>query len=212
MKRLDRTAVPAPPCLSKYVAGRDNWSQVSPEHKEQIRAYLKALQGERCAYCEADISLSGSHVEHFCPKGHPKYRHLTFEWSNLYWSCDEKDSCGHHKDHGAGPYSPEDLIQPCVHDPDRYLRFRSDGTVAPRRGLSADDERRARETLRVFNLAGCARLRNMRRAVAAGYVTEADDLSLFAPEERRELARETLEKTAGLPFSTLIRHIFEDVS
>lgn len=42
--------------------------------------------------------------------------------------CDQADSCGHYKDSGAGAYNANDIIEPCVDDPDRFFRFRSDGT------------------------------------------------------------------------------------
>lgn len=209
MKKLDRDAVPAPPCLAEYDHRRKTWDDVTPEHKKEIRSHLEALQGKRCAYCETDLSAVPSHIEHFRRKS--RHSPLTFEWKNLYWSCDEKDSCGHFKDHGAGKYDPADLVEPCVHDPDRYLRFRSDGSVVLPRNIDPGDRRRAEETLRVFHLQGSVRLRNMRRAVAAGYVSEVDDLATFAPEDRRAYVEETLASIAGLPFSTLIRHLFEDV-
>jgi hypothetical protein len=50
----------------------------------------------------------GQHIEHFrSQSAHPA---LTFEWSNLYWSCSQTDSGGHFKDNGAGPYNVADLI------------------------------------------------------------------------------------------------------
>ena len=152
MRRLDRTICPAPACLEAYHHDTHSWSDVRPEHKAEIRAHLERMQGRRCAYCEGDIDVLGQHVEHFRRKGDPANRCLTFDWGNLFWSCDQSDSCGHFKDHGAGAYNVADLINPCSDEPDGFFIFRSDGTISVRRGLSADDERRARETLRVFSL------------------------------------------------------------
>jgi len=100
MRRLDRAAVPSPPCLANYLPGRDKWDDVNNEDRIQIRVRLEQMQGRRCAYCEGALDALGQHIEHFRRKHH--FQALTFEWSNLYWSCDQKDSCGHYKDHGAG--------------------------------------------------------------------------------------------------------------
>lgn len=152
MRKLDRTTCSAPPCLERYDYGVHTWEDVRPEHKGEIKAHLETMQGRCCAYCEGDIDELGEHIEHFRRKGDPSNRCLTFDWDNLFWSCDRTDSCGHFKDRGAGRYNVADLINPCCDDPDHFFVFRSDGTISIRRGLSADDARRARETLRVFHL------------------------------------------------------------
>jgi hypothetical protein len=77
MRKLDRAAVPAPPCLTKYKHGRDTWEKVDGKtDRPEIRAHLGRMQGQRCAYCEGDTEALG-HIEHFRTRsGHPK---LTFE-------------------------------------------------------------------------------------------------------------------------------------
>jgi len=208
MRKLDRTACPAPACLAVYNANVDNWNHVSGQHKAEIRVQLEAIQGKRCAYCEGDLNVLGQHIEHFRRK--KKHPHLTFEWINLYWSCDQTDSCGHFKDHGAGQYDVADLIDPCTDDPDDFFIFRSDGTINVRRGLSAHDEHRARETLRVFSLdADWGRLRAMRKAAVSGYVSDADEafnagLSL---DDIHEYFADVLQYAKDLPFYTAIRHV-----
>lgn len=212
MRKLDRSAVPAPPCLAKYHPGTHKWDDVDGDtDKPQIRAHLERMQGRRCAYCEGDLDMLGQHIEHFRRKG--RFPQLTFAWSNLYWSCDQADSCGHHKDHGAGPYDPNGLIEPCVEDPDRFFRFRSDGTIAIRyERLEEADKKRAEETLRVFNLQpDFGRLRNMRKSAAATYLGLLDELAALTVEERREYVRLELQQAAAAPFSTVVRHMLEDV-
>jgi uncharacterized protein (TIGR02646 family) len=170
---------------------------------------LELWQGRRCAYCEGPLDVLGQHIEHFRRKHH--FQHLTFSWTNLYWSCDQSDSCGHYKDHGAGPYNPNDLIEPGIDDPDRFFRFRSDGTIQSRPGLSPLDQHRAHETLRVFNLhSAYGRLRNMRKRAAATYLGLLEDLDALTVEERQEYVRLEIHASAGEPFCTVIRHLFED--
>ena len=211
MRKLDRTNIPAPNCLAQYNHGQQTWADVGPAEKQSIRLHLEQMQGKRCAYCEGSLDALGNHVEHFRPKGqHP---HLTFDWGNLYWSCDRHDSCGHHKDNGAGAYNVDDLIDPCCEEPERYFRFRSDGTISVRSGLSPYDERRARETIRVFSLdAEWGRLRRMRKEAVIGYVISANEAldAGYTPDEIKDLFADELEATASLPFSTAIRHVLTE--
>jgi len=213
MRKLDRATATAPACLALYTQGRDKWDNVTGPHKQQIRVSLEQMQGKRCAYCEGPLDSLGQHIEHFRRKRH--FVALTFAWSNLYWSCDQTDSCGHYKDkpnNGPGAYNPNDLLDPCVDDPSQFLRFRSNGTVDVRPGLSAVDTHRARETLRVFNLqADFGRLRNMRKQVASMYLATVDELATWSANDRRDYARQEIQATASEPFSTVVRHMFGDV-
>ena len=205
MRRLNRGDVDVPACLVEFRHGEHTWDDVRA-HKAEIHACLEQMQGRRCAYCEGPLDTLGQHVEHFRRKFH--FPLLTFVWTNLYWSCDQKDSCGHFKDHGAGAYDVNDLIDPCSDDPDHFFRFRLDGTISVRQGLSASDKRKADETLRVLNLhPKWGRLRNMRKAALSNYVYLVDEASGFAPAELQELFRDELNAARHLPFSTAIRHV-----
>lgn len=208
VRKLNRLACPAPACLKDYHPGAQTWQDLSTDHRAEIRAQLQLMQGERCAYCEGDIGVLGQHIEHFYPKA--AYPARTFDWTNLYWSCDRTDSCGHFKDGRGAPYNVAHLIEPCVNDPDDFFIFRADGTISVRPGLSAQDENRARETLRVFALdANRGRLRAMRKAAVSGYVQLADEAfsAGFSAGEIRILLAEELQVTTNLPFSTAIRHV-----
>lgn len=214
MRKLDRAAVPAPPCLATYRHGAQTWNDLASEDKEHIRGALAQLQGRRCAYCEGPLDELGHHIEHFRRKSlHPM---LTFAWANLYWSCDRTDCCGHYKDAGAGPYLPGDLLDPCNDDPDLFFHFRSNGTISVREGLKPVSRHRALETLRVFNLdADQGHLRAMRRRAVETYqAVEPGILEMLCESseaERRAWIAEEIDRTAGEPFSTVIRHLFEDL-
>lgn len=214
MRSLDRTAVAAPPCLGQYRHGTHTWGDVGPPDKQQIRAHLEQLQGRMCAYCEGPLDSLGQHIEHFRRKHH--FPRLTFDWVNLFWSCDRDDSCGRFKDHDAGAYDSDDIIDPCLDSPDRFFRFRSDGAIDVRVDLSLRDEHRARETLRVFNLdPNNGRLRAMRRRALEAYQGLEPDilqaLEDFSPAERGAFLAEEVARTCGEPFSSVIRHFFEDI-
>jgi uncharacterized protein (TIGR02646 family) len=206
MRRLDRASVGEPACLANYQYGQHNWDDVEPGHRSQIRTQLELMQGRRCAYCEGSLDALGQHIEHF--RRRHDFQHLTFAWSNLYWSCYQEDSCGRYKDHDAGAFNANDLIDPCIDDPDMFFRFRADGTISVRQGLQAAQQHRADETLRVFNLhAEWGRLRNMRKAVLAGYVAMVDGCEDFSVNDLNELFAEELTRAMTQPFFTAIRHV-----
>lgn len=211
MRQLDRAAVQAPACLANYNHGAQTWDDVSPADKAGVRASLEVMQGRRCAYCEGGIDELGQHIEHFRRKH--DYPALTFDWSNLFWSCNQTDSCGHFKDSGAGCYDPAELVNPCIDDPDRFFLFRADGTISVRPGLTEQEQHRARETLRVFSLdADWGRLRAMRKAVASGYVISATEAfeAGFLPDEIRAYFAQELQAVRDLPFYTAIRHVLTE--
>lgn len=211
MRQLDRAAVQAPACLANYNHGAQTWDDVSPADKSGIRASLEVMQGRRCAYCEGGIDELGQHIEHFRRKR--DYPALTFDWSNLFWSCDQTDSCGHFKDRGTGAYNPDDLVDPCGDDPDEYFLFRSDGTISVREGLPPNREHSAVETLRVFSLnPQWGRLRNMRQAAVAGYIRDADEAASagLTPDEIRAYFADCLEYVKEFPFYTAIRHVLTE--
>jgi uncharacterized protein (TIGR02646 family) len=206
MRKLDRNGVTAPECLVNYQYTAQNWDDITALDRAEIRRHLEQMQGRRCAYCEGPLDALGQHIEHFRRKR--RFPQLTFAWANLYWSCDQTDSCGHYKDHGAGAYNVDDLIEPCADNPDQFFRFRTDGTISVRSGLDPAQQRRAEETLRVFNLnPKWGRLRNMRKAALSTYVSLVDGVIEFSVGELQEFFSRELSEAAAQPFFTAIRHV-----
>ncbi len=211
MHKLTRPIPPA--CLSRYDYRTHKWGEVNEADKGEIWLKLDEMQGKRCAYCEAAIVTtkvgSTSHIEHFEQRS--RARPKTYLWSNLFGSCNRKDSCGKHKDEQT--YTPADLIKPDIEDPEALLVFIPDGTVHPKVGLSPADKQRAQETIRIFNLNGS--LAEIRKRELIGYIQTAEslvELSEMAAEfedgletYQTELANE-LAAIQGLPFETAIRH------
>lgn len=217
MRRLDRSRVTPPACLGAFRHGPDTWDNPAVVPcKTEVRARLEEMQGRRCAYCEGDLDALGQHIEHFHRKH--LYPERTFDWTNLFWSCDRTDSCGHFKDHGAGPYDVADLVNPCADDPDQFLRFRSDGRVEPRPDRPSRDQHRARETIRVFNLnlderGGRSLCAERRRALEFYQGQEPDILTFLEempPEHRADIILDEIARTSCQPFSTVIRHFFQE--
>ena len=204
---------PAPACLGNYRHGVHQWTDLTPTRaeREQILAALETMQGRRCAYCEGDLDVhgQGQHIEHFRQRGrHPPG---TFDWDNLFWSCQRENSCGKHKDR-CGVYPPGDLIKPDVENPEHFFLFAYDGTIAIRTNtLTPAEQHRAAETLRIFNLdEEHGPLRYMRMANCAGYIQTGEELQAIAliyPEKDwLPLLSDELDQTRHLPFCTAIKH------
>lgn len=216
MRRLDRG--PAPSCLAAFVGGRDPWDHrknpALAACKTAIRAGLDAMQGRRCAYCEGDLAERGQHIEHF--RSRHQRPQATYAWDNLFLSCDASDSCGRHKDRVE--HDADDLIDPCLDDPDVFLKVRSDGFIEPRPRIDPEARRRAVETVRVFNLnldrpghrSLCARRREVLRMYQAREPGIMEALADFSAADRADFIRSELAATAGEQFSTIIRHFFVD--
>lgn len=206
MHKLNRGLAPA--CLQNYKHGRDNWSHVTPDENLEIWRHLDAMQGKRCAYCEAEIVDNNRHIEHFRQRS--RYPQGTFKWDNLFGSCNRPDNCGKHKDQ-CGDYDYHDLIKPDIEDPEKFFLFVSDGTIRIRPGLNANDTHRASETLRIFNLnAENGPLRHMRKRAVIGYLQTAEEIQKMAADFSKEDIQAYLQKeisdTAHLPFATAIKH------
>lgn len=186
--------------------------------KEQVRVQLEQMQGRLCAYCEGDLDALGQHIEHLWRKR--DYGARTFDWTNLFWSCDRTDSCGHYKDSVAWPYDPAVLVNPCLHDPDQFFRVRADGHIDARGDLSPTDRHRAEETLRVLHLNldhdhGGRSLCAQRRRMLNAYLGQDPDLLTMLDEldeeERMAWIESELAETSAWAFSTIIRHFFTSV-
>ena len=168
------------------------------------------MQGDRCAYCESEISSPNRHIEHFVKRNGPNgNRRLTFEWSNLFGSCDREESCGKYKDKQS--FEPDELIKPDRDNPEDYLLFLSDGRIVPRGDLSDANRRSAKETLRVFNLDHeRGPLRFARERAIAGYIQISEEFARYAlefgEEEWRPLVEEELGRIRDLPYATAIKH------
>ncbi len=217
MRKIDRTAVPVPACLENVPDGW-TYSDLRGADKEQIRNALLTIQGHRCAYCERRTgeNAKDGHIEHF--RNQAVHQDITLTWDNMFWSCNDENSCGKHKDscnRETGPrskFDPSYLIDPSAENADDFLLFITDGTVRPKDDLGDDLRRRACESLRVFNLADSAYLRKAREDAVRPYFSTISWLQENAPEKVADYLRCEQSKIDLLPFSAAIRHFFRDYS
>jgi uncharacterized protein (TIGR02646 family) len=181
---------------------------------EAIRTALLQMQRQRCAYCErrtGDAKDEG-HIEHY--RNQAGHTDLETDWNNLFWSCLDEKTCGKHKDKcnivgGSGKcraFNPDDLINPCVDDPDQFMRFISDGKITPRDDLTPQEKHRYDETIRVFQLADSPLLRKQREDAVQPYIGILDALRSAGPTIFREYVNSELSRLDSAPFATAIRH------
>jgi uncharacterized protein (TIGR02646 family) len=216
MHKLDRNSVSAPTCIVPHNPAR-RYQPLHGAQKEEIRTALLNMQRERCAYCERRTGTLNDegHIEHF--QNQAGHEELETDWNNLFWSCLDERTCGKHKDKCDMPQSPgpqrvfelADIIKPCTDDPDHFMMFISNGTIAPRENLSVDELRRYSETLRVFQLADSPFLRKSREDAVKPYIGSLVALCAAGPEFLLQYIASELDRLDSVPFATAIRHFLQ---
>lgn len=125
-------------------------SRVESQIRKNYMPALIATFKQKCAYCESLLDSTNQAIDHFKPKR--LYPEQAWAWSNLYSCC---MVCNIHKrdidpvDRKSGAVW---LLDPCTEDPESFLDFFPDGTVAPRNGLSVYDSSRAFRTIATLGL------------------------------------------------------------
>lgn len=109
---------------------------------------LYARQDHHCAYCDIKINdTAAGHVEHLERRSDNPQR--TFDWNDMFFSCNHTDSCGKYKDNSRLRFTPAEIVDPSVDDPSDFFVYGMNGRVSALNSVSAH---RAGETIRVFNL------------------------------------------------------------
>ena len=212
MHRLQRGK---PPEALTRQARHKKWQDLSGDEKQQVWEELERMQRNLCAYCERTLPENAKHIDHFRQRS--LYPEGCFEWANLFGSCNDEHCCGKHKDKLARDYDFQNIIKPDADNPDDFLQFFADGTIAPRADLDTESRQRATETLRVMNLnAHNGKLRHMRKKAISGWLSSLETLKnqlLDSNEElvQKELA-DMLRETATLEFATAIQHSLQALS
>lgn len=147
MKKLQR-----PHCdinFKNYEILGNRWDLLNKnkEDKATIKALLLEMSHYRCSYCEIEIQDSSSHIEHLARR--QCYPKKTFDWNNLFCSCNTQETCGSYKDNEK-KYTGDssDLIKPDTDNPKDYLNINSqDGSF-----YEKEEEPKASKTIEYFNL------------------------------------------------------------
>lgn len=212
MKKLIRSSPPA--CLEKYKHGLHLWKDVSYDDKTKIWNQLEEMQSGSCAYCECSLRVGHRHIEHFRKK--TQFTELTFQWNNLFGSCNNINRCGKYKDSKAGHFEADDLIKPDEDSLSPYCIFLTTGKVRPRSTLkdtSPQDFQSVEETIRVFNLNKDPSLVGARRAAIQRITPLVKELFScrddFSYEEWNDFLSEELQNIEGQEFQTVLEHLWK---
>ncbi|MDN3389656.1 retron Ec78 anti-phage system effector HNH endonuclease PtuB [Pseudoalteromonas sp. APC 3691] len=217
MKKLDRGD--APLCLAQFKHGRDNWSVISSNGlTDGIWDKLNIMQNGFCAYCECRLYTDNAkrHIEHFIQKGlNPS---MTFNWNNLFGSCNNLNRCGKYKDKApaAKKINLTKVCKPDVMDPSELMLFLGSGKIRPRTDLTPQNKELADNTIAVFNLDGDSALENSRKAAIAGeknlagsYWEELVDDTGELAELLEEQLLEALIRIKKVEHSTALEHLWK---
>lgn len=156
------TPTPSPPaCLTEQPNGQDWYTFMQIPCHIQVGDSLRQDQQHLCCYCEREVSLSDSHIEHLIPRSIDSGLH--YQYTNLSASCDggigSNRHCGHFK---GNKYSAVQFSSP--HDPTTHELFRYllNGVVKPASD-SGPQKDKAEYMIESLNL-NCPRLVGQRKA------------------------------------------------
>ena len=145
-----------------------NWNTFGNSHEHRLLGdTLYERQHHYCAYCETHLKQkSDGHIEHLVRRNDMPQK--TFDWNNMFFSCNNDDSCGNFKDNrkNAISFDEKDIIDPSREHPQDFFSFDRFGHILPAKDLTANAKKRAEETIRVFNLNSSERIRNLRQQAA----------------------------------------------
>ena len=134
-----------------------NWDSLTPEVKQVLKQYLLEEQENSCCpYCEIEINLNDSQIEHIKPKN--TFPNLLADYSNFIACCLIKKRCGNSK---ASKWS-ELFINPIIENPEDYFKY--DIKTGEIRPIFKEGNRyeKAKYTINLLNL-NDNRLCNIRR-------------------------------------------------
>lgn len=136
-----------------------NWDGLAPDIRTNTRKYiLENEQFNQCAYTELPLKYenNNSHIEHLKRKNSAFFPELTFEWSNLFVSCNSDDFGGKYKDmtylKGKSKTDNELILNVSLENPSAFFDLKEYGELTIKEGLNANQIMKAKITIDAFNL------------------------------------------------------------
>ena len=160
----------SPVNMHKVACHYVNWEAFANSHEHcLVGDALYERQHHYCAYCEIVLKQkTDGFIEHLARRS--DFPQKTFDWSNMFFCCKHNDSCGNYKDNHKVRFDVKDIIDPSQEHPQDFFVFDRFGHISPKTDLVADDEKRAIDTIRVFNLNNSKRLLSIRQKAAKSVV------------------------------------------
>jgi len=136
-----------------------NWEGLDAVIRTNTRKYiLENEQSNQCAYTELPLEYenNNSHIEHLKRKDSAFFPELTFDWSNLFVSCNSDDFGGKYKDgkylKGKTKADNALIINPALENPNEYFELTNWGELTIKADLQGIAKTKAEETIKAFNL------------------------------------------------------------
>lgn len=126
MLNISKTADPIPHVKFKKEVNPKNWNSYEFDIKRQLKSHMLDNEQEGyCPYCERQIDIDDSHIEHIEPKHKAsKYK----DYNNMLTSCNNPKTCGHAK---KGKFS-NDFLNPVLVEPMDFLKYKFEtGEIIP---------------------------------------------------------------------------------
>lgn len=128
-----------------------NWDNFNFEIKRELKNYI--LENEQkikkeyyCPYCELEINLEESQIEHIKPKD--KFPKLFSYYENFVVGCKDRKTCGQAK----GNKWNEMFINPVIENPNEYFSYDvKTGKIIPLKENGLKNEK-ALKTMEILNL------------------------------------------------------------
>ncbi|MGK7879186.1 MAG: retron system putative HNH endonuclease [Crocosphaera sp.] len=162
--------------------GNENWrptyGALRKKLKDSIKQALMKEQGYLCCYCEQELTLNDSHIEHFKPQSDPTVDPLDF--SNMLCSCQEQLKKGEPRHCGnlKGNWFDENvLISPLDPNCETRFKFTADGYIQPLK----EQDNAGLITIEKLGL-NIPKLRDLRRQAIEPFLDETlsiEDFKLF---------------------------------
>lgn len=136
-----------------------NWEGLEAVVRTNTRKYiLENEQSNQCAYTELPLEYekNNSHIEHLKRKDSAFFPELTFEWSNIFVSCNSDDFGGKYKDEKYLKRKTKAdnalIINPALESPNEYFELTNWGELTVKVDLQGIAKTKAEETIKAFNL------------------------------------------------------------
>lgn len=147
----------------------------NPE-KGDVHQALLAEQGGLCCYCEGEIALTDSHIEHLLSQEFHEEEALNF--NNMLCSCGLSHKGQSMPDHCGNAKGNKELpITPLMPDCGNHFLFSSDGKISP----SKESDAAAIETIKILHL-DCDELTERRKYAIDALMNDdgVDDWDTYA--------------------------------
>lgn len=116
---------------------------------KQTKEVLMLMTQDHCSFCDGfPIANTGDAIEHFKPSSNVNFRHLAYDWENLYYCCPKCNS-------SKGIRFDERLLKPddIQYSFETFFNYNAkEAKLEPAFDISEEHRERAEKTIELYNL------------------------------------------------------------